>query len=96
MKKPNLFLNAALILVVFSITSCRVADFTILSTKIVTLDVKKDTPRTKAWGWTVEDAVDNAIEKSGQGHDALIDGVIYQRFFGYTVKGTPIKTSEAK
>ena len=75
-------------------TGCRVADFTIISSKTVTINVKKDAPRVKGWGWTVKDAVDNAIEKPGGGYDALIDGVISQRLFGYSVKGTPIKLSE--
>jgi len=80
----------------FLLTSCRLTDFTVISTKNVTLDVKKDARRTKAWGWTVKDAIDNAIEAAGPGYDALIDGVVSSRFIGYSVKGTPIKTTEKK
>jgi len=71
-------------------------DFTIVSSKNVTIDVKKDAPRVTAKGWTVKDAVDKAIEKAGSGYDALIDGVIYSGFLKYKVTGTPIKTSETK
>jgi hypothetical protein len=50
----------------------------------------------------VKEAVDRAIEKAGPGYDALLDGVIYSHFkvillfgtFGYSIEGTPIKTSE--
>ncbi len=96
MKKFNTLLIVSLAVTVFLLTSCRLTDFTVISTKNVTLDVKKDAPRVKAWGWTVKDAIDKAIEKQGQGYDALIDGVVYERLFGYCVKGTPIKTSETR
>lgn len=50
----------------------------------------------------IKSAVDRAIEKAGPGYDALLDGVIYSHFnvfllfgtFGYSIEGTPIKTSE--
>lgn len=49
----------------------------------------------------VKNAVDRAIEAAGPGYDALLDGVIYNHFnvfllvgsFGFSVEGTPIKTS---
>ncbi len=87
---------AFLTAVLGTFTSCRLTDFTVISTKNVTIDVKKDTPRVKAKGWTVKDAVDEAIESAGPGYDALIDGVIYQGLFRYRVEGTPIKTEETK
>ena len=92
--KKLLFIGIVVTLSSFLLISCRVTDFTVISTKNVTLNVKKDAPRTKGWGWTVKDAVDKAIEKPNNGYDALIDGVIYQRFVGYCVKGTPIKTGK--
>lgn len=50
----------------------------------------------------IKNAVDRAIEKAGPGYDALLDGVIFYKYnvflivgsFGYTVEGTPIKTSQ--
>ncbi len=49
----------------------------------------------------VKNALDRAIEAAGPGYDALLDGVIYNHFnvfllvgsFGFSVEGTPIKTS---
>jgi len=97
MKKVNLLIIVALVSVTTTFTSCRLVDFTVISSKNVILDVKKDTPRVSAWGWTIKDALDNAIEKAGPGYDALIDGVISHGVLaGFRVKGTPIKTSETK
>ncbi|MGD0338221.1 MAG: hypothetical protein ABSB78_05480 [Bacteroidota bacterium] len=50
----------------------------------------------------VKSAVDRAIEKAGPGYDALLDGVIFYKYnvflffgtLGYSVEGTPIKTSQ--
>jgi hypothetical protein len=95
MKKVNLFSMVA-IATMISLTSCRLTDFTIVSTKNVTIDSKKDAPRTTGKGWTVKDAIDQAIEKAGPGYDALIDGVIYEGFLRYKVVGTPVKTSTKK
>jgi len=97
MKKVKLLIIVAFVAVSTTFTSCRLVDFTVISSKNVTLDVKKDAPRVSAWGWTVKDALDKAIEKAGPGYDALIDGVVSQgALAGYRVKGTPIKTSETK
>ena len=77
------------------LSSCRVTDFTIISTKNVSVDSKKTgEKRVKAWGFTVKDAIDHAIEKSGTEYDALIDGVVFKRVFGYSVKGTPVQTKK--
>jgi hypothetical protein len=93
MKKQSII---AIIAAMMAFNSCRLVDFTLISSKNVALDVKKDTLRVTAKGWTIKDAVDNAIEKAGPGYDALIDGVIYDSGFRYKVKGTPIKTSDLK
>jgi len=95
MKKVSL----AFIVVLFvstTFTSCRIVDFTVISSKNVTLDTKKDAPRVSGFGFTLKSALDKAIEKAGPGYDALIDGVVSDAIVGYTVKGTPIKTSETK
>jgi hypothetical protein len=92
------------------ISSCnqRLIDFTVISSKNVTLRLDEDAkgPRTtgkemKFCGTPMlKAAVDKAIENAGPGYDALIDGVVYQRneFFraGWVVEGTPIKTSQLK
>ena len=94
MKKVNLLVIA--ILTVASISSCRMMDFTIISSTNVTINVKKGEQRVSGKGFTVKAAVDHAIEKAGPGYDALIDGVIYMGMFRYRVDGLPIKTSEQK
>jgi len=82
-------------LTALTLTGCRFTDFTVISTKTVSINVKKDAPRVKGWGWTVKDAIDKAIEKPNKGYDALIDGVIKIRILGYSAQGTPIKLSES-
>ena len=96
MKKINLFSIVALSALSSTFSSCRLVDFTIISSKNVTVDVKKDAPRVSGKGFQLKDAIDHAIEKAGPGYDALIDGVVYDGLFRYKVTGTPIKTSETK
>jgi len=102
MKKLLLFV---LVAVMLQGCSARMLDFTVLSSKNVSLPVKKDSPRIKGKpASTIKGAVDNAIEGAGTGYDALIDGVIYSTVYyaviyswvRYSVEGTPIKTSEIK
>ena len=92
------------------LSSCqqRLIDFTVISSKNVTLRLPDDAkgPRTKgkemkACGTPMlKAAVDKAIENAGPGYDALIDGVVFQRneFFrmGWVIEGTPIKTAKLK
>ncbi|MFZ4398862.1 MAG: hypothetical protein ACOYO1_02415 [Bacteroidales bacterium] len=92
MKKLKLLMLTAIVMI--SVTSCRMTDFTVISTKNVTIEAQKDKAPVRAWGFTVKDAVDNAIEKGGVGYDALTDGVVFKRIIGYSVKGTPIKTKK--
>jgi len=93
-----------------ALTNCnqRLIDFTVISSKNVTLRLPEDGkgPRTQGKEMKMctqpmlKAAVDKAIENAGQGYDALIDGVIYQRneLFraGWVVEGTPIKTTKLK
>lgn len=108
MKKVQLLLSAAVC--AFMVTSCnqRLIDFTVISSKNVTLRLPDDAkgPRTvgkdmKFCGAPqLKAAVDKAIETAGPGYDALIDGVVFQRSeifrAGWVVEGTPIKTSKLK
>lgn len=96
--------------VALALTSCnqRLIDFTVISSKNVTLRLPDDGkgPRTtgkemKMCGQPqLKSAVDKAIENAGPGYDALIDGVVSSRneFFraGWVVEGTPIKTGKLK
>ena len=95
-------------------TSCnyRMIDFTVISSKNVTLRLPDDAKGKKVEGKdmkfltpcfgvpNLKTAVDKAIENGGPGYDALIDGVLYQRnaflSTGFVVTGTPIKTSKLK
>ena len=110
MKKVTI--TAALAAVALMFTDCkplRLLDFTVISSKNVTLRLPDDAkgPRTKGedlvfcFGMpTIKAATDKAIENAGPGYDALIDGVLYQKTYGfktgYIVEGTPIKTSKLK
>jgi len=99
-----------LICCVLALSSCqqRLIDFTVISSKNVTLRLPNDAKGPRTEGKEVKmctapmlkAAVDKAIEKAGPGYDALIDGVVFQRneFFrqGWVVQGTPIKTSKLK
>jgi hypothetical protein len=87
-------------------------DFTVISSKNVTLRLPDDAKGPKVEGKdmvfcapyfgmpNLKQAVDKAIESAGPGYDALIDGVVFNKseFFksGYVVTGTPIKTSKLK
>lgn len=88
-------------LVFQSCSTTRMLDFTVMSSKNVNLDVKKDAPRVKGMDKTIKGATDKAIESAGGGYDALIDGVISLKvrtsfYVRYIVEGTPIKTNEIK
>jgi hypothetical protein len=80
-----------LVILSLSLNSCRLTDFTVITTKNVPLDTEKSGPRSTGKGWTVKDAIDAAIEKAGPEYNALIDGVIYEGLLRYKVVGTPIK-----
>lgn len=94
MKKINRIILISLSIIICS--SGRLVDFTMISSKNVEINVKKDAPRVSGKGWSVKDALDDAIEKAGPGFDALMDGVIYEGLFKYRVTGTPIKTTDTK
>lgn len=99
-----------LVCCVLALSSCsqRMLDFTVISSKNVTMRVPNEAkgPRTtgkemKTCGTPqLKAAVDKAIENAGPGYDALIDGVVFTRWefyrSGYVVEGTPVKTSKLK
>lgn len=108
MKKINLFLALASCVFLASSCSQRLIDFTVISSKNVTLRLPDDAkgPRTTGKDMKfcgvpqLKAAVDKAIETAGPGYDALIDGVVFMRqgFLtkGWVVEGTPVKTSKLK
>ncbi len=106
-KTKSIYVVAAALAIIMLFSSCksRMVDFTVISTKNVSLNVKKDTPRVVGKkASTIKGAIDNAIESAGAGYDALVDGVVYSHYYyfilysttKYHVEGTPIKTSEHK
>lgn len=79
----------------FLMQSCRLVDFTVISSKNVDIKFKKDVPRQKGIAFSVKGAMDKAIQKGGLGYDVLVDGVIYDLpFWLWKVEGTPVKSSE--
>ena len=108
MKNKNLILSLAVCCAMATSCNTRLIDFTVISSKNVTLRLPDDAkgPRTvgkdmKSCGAPqLKAAVDKAIETAGPGYDALIDGVVFVRqgFLsnGYVVEGTPVKTSKLK
>ncbi len=99
-----------LVVCAVALSSCnqRLIDFTVISSKNVTLRLPNDAkgPRTEGKEMKMctqpmlKAAVDKAIENAGPGYDALIDGVVSSRWevirTGWVVNGTPIKTSKLK
>lgn len=86
----------------------RVVDFTVISTKNVSVPTKGKGPRAKGEDCVfsclglpfgipnMKEAIDRAIENAGGQYDALVDGVVYQKSHPfeicYEVEGTPIDT----
>jgi hypothetical protein len=108
MLKHTLLIVLAAGTVVMSSCNQRLIDFTVISSKNVTLRLPDDAKGPRTTGRDLKfcgapqlkAAVDKAIEQAGPGYDALIDGVVLQRneIFrqGWVVEGTPIKTGKLK
>jgi hypothetical protein len=93
----------AVAVAVVALTGCsrRVLDFTVISSKNVSMKVDQQGigPRTEGvdhvwWLLTIplgtpqlKQAVDRAIENAGPQYDALIDGVIYSEAYYYLITG---------
>ncbi len=115
--KRTLVLTLLLVIALGGCTA-RITDFTIISTKNHRVNVPANAKGFRVTGEdlnyyvlfipfgfpSIKTAIDRAIENSGPGYDALIDGVVnnYMLFFGvgfhygYKVEGTPINTSELR
>jgi len=93
-----------------TLTSCsiRLVDFTVISSKNVSLDIDKSegiqTEGKKSYflgiGWNIKDAMDEALEAAGPEYDMLVDGVVrytsYPFVSGVHVEGTAINTRAMK
>jgi hypothetical protein len=99
------------------LTGCsqRMIDFTIISSKNVSIDTSARGSMSEGSDWahwflfipvsgtvipSLEEAVDRAIEAGGPEYDALMDGVVYSKFYwalivfgnGFRVRGIPVNT----
>ena len=97
-----------LTLIIMSSCSYRIIDFTVISSKNVSLKIdktkgKKVTGSSNGFlglGASIKDAMDKALESAGPEFDLLLDGVVkvndYVFVAGYKVEGTAISTSQMK
>ena len=99
-----------LTLILGSLTSCsvRLVDFTVISSKNVSLDIDrvqgKKVKGEKSYflgiGWNIKDAMDKALDSAGPEYDLLIDGVVrygsYPFIASVTVEGTAVSSRSMK
>ena len=99
-----------LVAVVTALSSCsqRLIDFTVISSKNVSLNFDKSQGRITSGtsmgflglGANIKDAMDKALSTAGPEYDILIDGVVrvndYFLVSGFKVEGTAISTSKMK
>ena len=96
--------------IVLTFTSCsyRLIDFTVISSKNVSLKIDKTQGIRVSGtsngflgiGVSIKDAMDKALQYAGPEYDLLVDGVVkindYFLVAGYKVEGTAISTSKIK
>lgn len=107
MKIKNVFL-LALMLGLMTSCSFRLVDFTVISSKNVSLNIDKTegvkVKGEKSYflglGWNIKDALDLALETAGPEYDLLIDGVVrygsYPFISTVTVEGTAVSSKAMK
>ena len=107
MKIKNLLLLAVMV-GAFSSCSVRLVDFTVISSKNVSLDIDRTKGKIvkgeKSYflgiGWNIKDAMDIALESAGPGYDLLVDGVVrYSEFpfvLSISVEGTAVSSKVMK
>lgn len=96
--------------IILTFTSCsyRLIDFTVISSKNVSLKIDKTQGIRVSGtsngflgiGVSIKDAMDKALQYAGPEYDLLVDGVVkindYFLVAGYKVEGTAISTSKIK
>lgn len=107
MKIKNLLI-LTLALGLLSSCSFRLVDFTVISSKNVSLDIDRSQGKKvkgeKSYflgiGWNIKDAMDKALETAGPEYDLLIDGVVrygsYPFVSSVTVEGTAVSSKAMK
>jgi len=110
MKKTITNYGLILMVLVLTFSSCsqRLIDFTVISSKNVSIGIDKSkgvrvvgkSMQFLMMGVNIKDAMDNALHKAGNGYDLLIDGVVrieqYPFYGGYVVEGTAVNTAKMK
>ena len=110
MKKQTILKTALVAVLLSTFTSCsyRLIDFTVISSKNVSLKIDKaqgirvsgSSNGFLGIGVSIKDAMDKALQSAGPEYDLLVDGVVkindYFLVAGYTVEGTAISTSKIK
>ncbi len=108
MKNKFTLLVALTTLFLMSSCSIRVVDFTVISSKNVSLKIDKsqgirvvgNSNGFLGMGVSIKNAMDNALQSAGPDYDLLVDGVVsyndYVLVSGYKVEGTAISTSKLK
>lgn len=109
MKKVSIYFVAVIIAsIAFSSCSQRLVDFTVISSKNVSLKIDKAQGKAVSGssmgflgiGVSIKDAMDKAMQSAGPEYDLLVDGVVrmedYFLVSGYKVVGTAISTSKMK
>jgi hypothetical protein len=110
MKKQSILKLAVLVVLLSTISSCsyRLIDFTVISSKNVSLKIDKTQGIRVSGtsngflgiGVSIKDAMDKALQSAGPEYDLLIDGVVkindYFLVAGYKVEGTAISTNKIK
>ena len=100
----------AIIIALFMFSSCsyRLVDFTVISSKNVSLKIDKSqgikvsasSNGFLGLGASIKDAMDKALSSAGPDYDLLVDGVVrvndYFLVSGYKVEGTAISSSKMK
>lgn len=108
--KSNFLKLSVLVLCLVFMSSCsyRIIDFTVISSKNVSLKIDKAQGKRVTgssngflgYGASIKDAMDKALQSAGPEYDLLVDGVVkvndYFLVAGYKVEGTAISTSSLK
>lgn len=109
MTKSKIFFFA-IIIALITFTSCtqRLVDFTVISSKNVSLKIDKTQGKAvtgKSMGFlglgaNIKEALDKALQSAGPDYDLLVDGVVKISDFvlvsGYKVEGMAISSSKMK
>jgi hypothetical protein len=106
MKK--IILSMLVIMTTLSGCTQRLIDFTVISSKNVSLKIDKAQGKNTVGksmgvfnlGVSIKDAMDKALQNAGADYDLLVDGVVryasYPFYGGYIVEGVAVSTSKMK